>query len=75
MSAAARPIRNRPQLNVRGPDGVVRWLKRVTIVDNTLESEFSKGDFVKMVPEFAELNAKSLQFSEMDDAARKVFKN
>jgi len=37
------------------------------------ESEFSKGDFVKMVLEFAEQNAESLQFSEMDDAARKVF--
>ena len=74
MSAAARPG-NRPQLKFRGPDGVVRWLKRVTTVDNTPDSEFSQGDFVKMVPEFAELNAKSLQFSEMDDAARKVFKN
>ena len=70
MSAAAR-AGNRPQLKFRGPDGVIRWLNKTTTVDK--EPEFSQGDIVKMIPEFAELSAESLQFLEMDDAVRKVF--
>ena len=72
MSAAAR-AGNQPQLKFRGPDGVIRWLNKASTVNKAPESEFSQGDIVRMIPEFAELSAESLQFLEIDDAARKVF--
>ena len=72
MSAAVRAGK-RPQLKFRGPDGVIRWLNKATTVNKAPEPEFSQGDIVKMIPEFAELSAESLQFLEMDGAVRKVF--